>query len=115
MKKYLALGVAIGALALAPLALAGTGTMAPAHKTMMHHKVTMAQRRTWLKKVQMALNHHGATVKADGMWGPKTMMAIKSFQKSHGLKATGHLNHMTLVKLGLMHKGWSHKKGWHKK
>jgi peptidoglycan hydrolase-like protein with peptidoglycan-binding domain len=118
MKKYLSLGIAIGALVIAPLALAGNGTMTPAPKPMMHkmmhHKMSMAQRRAWLKKVQMALNHHGAMLKADGMWGPKTMMAIKSFQMKNGLKATGHLNHMTLVKLGLM-KGWSHKKGWHKK
>ncbi|MHB1544748.1 MAG: peptidoglycan-binding domain-containing protein [Gammaproteobacteria bacterium] len=119
MKKYLALGVAIGALALAPLALAGASTRTPAprpmmHK-MMHHKMTMAQRREWLEKAQKALNRHGAHLKADGMWGPKTMMAIKSFQKSHGLKVTGHLNHMTLVKLGMIHKGWSHKKRWHHK
>lgn len=118
MKKYLALGVAVGVLAVAPLALAGTSKVAPAAQTpmhhMMHHKMTMAQHRAWLMKVQKALDQHGAHLKADGMWGPKTMAAIKSFQMHNGLKATGHLNHMTLVKLGLA-KAWGKKKAWHKK
>ena len=32
---------------------------------------------------------------ADGKMGPKTIAAIKSFQKSHGLKATGKLDTKT--------------------
>ena len=44
---------------------------------------------------QEALNADGASLKVDGKLGPKTRMAIKSYQAKHGLKATGHLNKPT--------------------
>lgn len=50
-------------------------------------------------KVQMALNKIGASLKIDGKLGPKTRAAIKNFQKSNKIKATGRLNKATLAKL----------------
>lgn len=48
-----------------------------------------------VKSAQEALNKNGASITADGKMGPKTVAAIKSFQKSHGLKATGKLDAKT--------------------
>lgn len=48
-----------------------------------------------VKSAQEALNRNGASLTADGKMGPKTTAAIKSFQKSHGLKVTGKLDAKT--------------------
>jgi peptidoglycan hydrolase-like protein with peptidoglycan-binding domain len=48
-----------------------------------------------VKSAQEALIKNGANLTADGKMGPKTVAAIKSFQKSHGLKATGKLDAKT--------------------
>lgn len=64
----------------------------PAMKHVMHASMAV-------KKAQEALNKHGAMLKVDGMMGPKTSSAIKSFQKANGLKPTGHLTKATLAKL----------------
>lgn len=120
LQKSFVLGAVLGVMALGPMALASGSPSQPVSpkpmtQPMMHHKMmSAAQHRAWLMKVQKALNHSGAHLKADGMWGPKTMMAIRSFQKSHGLKATGHLNKATLTKLGVVW-GAAKKKAWHKK
>ncbi len=127
LQKSFVLGAVLGVMILAPAALASGSpskpmSPKPVTQPMMHHKMTIvdsyqAKHRAWLMKVQQALNHSGAHLKADGMWGPKTMTAIRSFQMSHGLKATGHLNKATLSKLGVLSWSWgvSKKKAWHKK
>ena len=46
---------------------------------------------------------HGAHLKVDGNWGPMTTKALEAFQKSHDLKASGHVDKATLEKLGLAH------------
>jgi len=38
----------------------------------------------------------------DGVWGPATSKALRSYQASNGLKATGRLNPATLDKLGMV-------------
>ncbi|MDB5490669.1 MAG: Peptidoglycan-binding domain 1 protein [Micavibrio sp.] len=38
----------------------------------------------------------------DGVWGPATSKALRSYQASNGLKATGKLNGPTLDKLGMV-------------
>lgn len=43
-----------------------------------------------VKKLQTALNAHGATLTVDGKMGPKTTAALKTFQQAQGLKVTGH-------------------------
>jgi peptidoglycan hydrolase-like protein with peptidoglycan-binding domain len=54
----------------------------------------MAKPRDALSKseisaVQTALNSNGAKLKVDGRWGRQTKSALKNYQKSHGLAATG--------------------------
>jgi His-Xaa-Ser repeat protein HxsA len=55
-----------------------------------------------IQSAQQALQQNGfykGTV--DGKMGPHTRQAIKSFQQSKGLHATGHLNQKTLTALGV--------------
>ena len=50
---------------------------------------------------QKALNKSGDKLIEDGEMGPKTMAALKKFQKANGLKVTGRINAPTLAKLGI--------------
>jgi peptidoglycan hydrolase-like protein with peptidoglycan-binding domain len=43
----------------------------------------------WVRTLQTSLNRNGASLAVDGIIGPKTTAAIKSFQRSQGLRATG--------------------------
>jgi peptidoglycan hydrolase-like protein with peptidoglycan-binding domain len=54
-----------------------------------------------VKKVQHALSKKGMHVKADGMYGPSTINAVKKFQRKHHIPATGTLNQKTLKALGV--------------
>ena len=49
--------------------------------------------------VQEALNSTGADLKVDGVWGPNTESALRAYQRSHNLPATGHLGPATRAKL----------------
>jgi peptidoglycan hydrolase-like protein with peptidoglycan-binding domain len=49
--------------------------------------------------VQKLLNKKGAHLATDGDFGPKTQAALKHFQKTHGLRVTGAVDHTTLEKL----------------
>ena len=51
--------------------------------------------------VQTALNSHGAQLDVDGHMGPKTVAALKTFQKQHKLKVTGKMDHATAKALGV--------------
>ncbi len=51
--------------------------------------------------VQTALNSHGAKLDVDGRMGPKTVAALKAFQKQHKLKVTGKVDHATARALGV--------------
>lgn len=48
--------------------------------------------RVTVRSVQYLLNAHGAKLAADGLFGPKTKAAVITFQRSHGLAATGVVN-----------------------
>lgn len=69
------------------------------HAHMMHHHHMHHMGSAKVKSVQEALNKEGATLTVDGMMGPKTKSALKSFQQAHGLKATGHLDKATQAAL----------------
>ena len=64
-------------------------------------KTTKAKPSAAVKKAQTQLSAAGFKVDADGLMGPKTRSAIKSFQKKNGLKVNGKLNKATLAKLGV--------------
>lgn len=55
-----------------------------------------------IRKIQQKLNQEGFhSGQVDGKWGSETQAAIKNFQQSKGIKATGQLDERTLDELGL--------------
>ncbi len=52
-------------------------------------------------KVQQRLHDLGFYVRdnIDGRWGPNTAAAVRNFQRSKGLAATGQLNSRTMAAL----------------
>ncbi|QCX34868.1 peptidoglycan-binding protein [Caloramator sp. E03] len=52
-----------------------------------------------VKLVQTLLNKYGYNLKVDGIVGPKTLAAVKSFQKKNGLKVDGIVGPKTFAKL----------------
>jgi peptidoglycan hydrolase-like protein with peptidoglycan-binding domain len=67
-----------------------------AAKKMHAHK---AKTNAEVKMAQEALIKDGAKIKADGIFGKKTRMAVKDFQKKNNLKVNGKLDKETLAKL----------------
>jgi len=56
-------------------------------------------------KVQQALVTNGATIAADGQFGPLTAGAVTTYQTSKGLAATGIVNEATANALGVQNTG----------
>ncbi len=55
-----------------------------------------------IKDVQQRLNDRGYSAGGvDGVWGPSTKSAVRNFQQSQGMEATGDLNMQTLNALGV--------------
>ncbi|GCL34113.1 peptidoglycan-binding domain 1 protein [Planktothrix agardhii CCAP 1459/11A] len=54
-----------------------------------------------VRKMQEALVKAGVSVGGDGVFGPKTEQALKTFQKQKGLPVTGIVNTATRLELGL--------------
>jgi len=60
---------------------------------------------TTVVKVQKALVATGATIAADGQFGPLTAGAVTTYQTSMGLAATGIVNEATATALGVQNTG----------
>ncbi len=50
-------------------------------------------------KLQQKLNSTGADLKIDGVMGSRTRTAIATFQRTHGLEATGQMDRKTREKM----------------
>ena len=61
-------------------------------------KFTMTAKE--VEHVQIGLARAGAEVAIDGIWGPKTTQALKTFQQAHHLKVTGYPDRATMKVLG---------------
>jgi peptidoglycan hydrolase-like protein with peptidoglycan-binding domain len=54
-----------------------------------------------VRKVQQALQKKGINAgPIDGIYGPLTKEAVRTFQSRYGIKATGEVNNQTLFALG---------------
>lgn len=54
-----------------------------------------------IQSVQASLRNEGHSVSVDGVWGPKTAAALRDFQRSNSLSATGTLDSETLAALNV--------------
>lgn len=54
---------------------------------------------TAVKQLQQMLSYYGLPLYADGIFGPKTLAAVKSFQSSHNLVADGIVGPLTRAQL----------------
>jgi len=55
-----------------------------------------------VRQVQQSLNAQGFySGEADGLWGPRTSEALRSFQQARGLDQTGQMDGRTMAALGL--------------
>jgi peptidoglycan hydrolase-like protein with peptidoglycan-binding domain len=87
------------------------------------HPVGTGEHGKRVSDLQERLNALGAHLKADGVFGPKTLAAVKAFQKSHGLKVDGLVGPKTTAALreekqpahkNAPHKGHAHKAPAHR-
>ena len=63
--------------------------------------LTVGSSGTTVVKVQQALITNGATIAADGQFGPITAASVSTYQTAHGLAATGIVNEATATALGV--------------
>src|SRR5262245_49485397 len=87
------------------VALAGITAMAFGHTALAgegaHQKQSGAQNEQTIRQAQEQLSSKGHEVQADGKLGPKTQAAVKEFQQSEGIQASGRLDQETLAALGV--------------
>ncbi len=88
----LLLGVTVAIPGVALAGMKAASHKAVAHKVVAHKAVGNAH----IKAIQEALDKSGAHLKADGFMGRETEMALRAYQKKHGLKMTGTANAATL-------------------
>lgn len=67
----------------------------------MEHRKMISPRIEGIWALQSALVSKGQSIVIDGDLGPKTVEALKAFQKSAGIAETGTLDGKTLGSLGL--------------
>jgi len=86
--------LSVAALALAASNASAADTTGGAAATPTQVPAPVAKQPT-TKQIQKALG-----IKADGAYGPKTVRAMKKFQRAHKLRVTGRPNSETLAALG---------------
>ena len=57
--------------------------------------------RQTVRDIQTSLANEGYSVRADGVWGPKTASALRQFQQANGLTASGVVDSKTLAALNV--------------
>jgi peptidoglycan hydrolase-like protein with peptidoglycan-binding domain len=93
LRRLAALAVASSLFVSAPaMAQTGGAESQPAQQT-----TTAPAKKPTTKQIQKALG-----IKADGVFGPKTKRAVKTYQRRNGLKVTGKADTATLRSLGLV-------------
>jgi len=102
--KQSALAAAV-CLALAPAAFAqqtsGSSTTPAADTGATTSSTAATPSSDEVRQVQQHLKDKGVDVAVDGVMGPKTRAALKSFQQQQGLTASGDIDSSTLTALGV--------------
>jgi peptidoglycan hydrolase-like protein with peptidoglycan-binding domain len=71
-------------------------TKSPFIPVRMEHAAAYSKR---VLQIQRLLQRHGIRLHADGWYGPETEVAVRQFQRSHGLRADGIIGPATSVAL----------------
>ena len=77
----------------------GKGTKAARPTPSNQHPVGKGETGKRVSDLQSRLNALGAHLKVDGIFGPKTLAAVRAFQKSHGLRVDGLVGPKTTAAL----------------
>lgn len=85
----------------APSYVPPTDTTANVNATANTETTAQAPDAATVESVQASLKSEGHNVSVDGVWGPKTMAAVRDFQQSNGIPATGRLDNQTLAALAV--------------
>jgi peptidoglycan hydrolase-like protein with peptidoglycan-binding domain len=81
-------------MAMMPQAQALYATIFPEAQQSQQHPPAMTG--VSVKQLQEMLNHYGANVKADGIYGDRTHKAVEAYQRGHGLTVDGWAGSETL-------------------
>lgn len=74
------------------------GTVETTTTTNTHVATTNLDSST-IEQIQTSLANEGYSIRADGVWGPRTASALRQFQQANGLKASGMVDTDTLAAL----------------
>lgn len=96
LRRLAALSVVLS-LGLSAPALAQTGGAESQPAQTQTQAAPAKAKKPTTKQIQKALG-----IKADGVFGPKTKRALKTYQRRNGLRVTGRANTATLRSLGLV-------------
>jgi len=102
MKRIsLAMAVTVGAVAAFPaVAQQNQGGTAPPNR---EETVPLQLKAEQIMAMQQRLNERGFFAgRVDGLWGPDTSAAVRSFQQKNSLPSTGQLDEGTLQALGIV-------------
>jgi HK97 family phage prohead protease len=77
----------------------GSKTAHPRPAPSNQHPVGQGESGKRVSDLQTRLNALGAHLKVDGIFGPKTLAAVKAFQRAHGLKVDGLVGPKTTAAL----------------
>lgn len=102
-RRHVIAAAALGAvLSLSPIVVLSTPSSAQLPATAVTG-LALGDRGDSVKAVQQALVNQGVAVAGgvDGVFGPATETAVKSFQRQHGLPETGQIDDATAIALGL--------------
>jgi hypothetical protein len=84
---------------LASIFILGSVLPATAAETPFFPTQNIGNRGVDVLAIQLLLRHRGATIAADGAFGPKTKSAVESFQRSRGIAADGSVGPVTWSRL----------------
>jgi len=96
--KRLSKFLAAGLVAMVP-AIAVSGATSAYADNAPAQPANLAMTPRQVEHLQIALANSGAAIAIDGIWGPKTTVALRAFQKDHGLKVTGWVDQATMKAL----------------
>lgn len=54
-----------------------------------------------IRNIQQTLRNEGYSIAVDGLWGPQTRQAVRSYQAQNNLSVTGELDNQTITRMNM--------------